>query len=84
MKLKRLTINRLPGIGQPFEIEPAGAGFHVVFGPNGIGKSSICRAVESLYWEDREASPRTLVNGEFELDRDAGFTTRPSFRRPGG
>ena len=47
MKLKRLTVNRLPGIDRPFEIKPAGAGFHVVFGPNGIGKSSICRAVES-------------------------------------
>ena len=51
MRLKRLAINRLPGISQPFEIEAAGAGFHVVFGPNGIGKSSICRAVEGLYWE---------------------------------
>ena len=80
MKLKRLTINRLPGIGQPFEIEPAGAGFHVVFGPNGIGKSSICRAVESLYWEDREASPRTLVNGEFELDRDTWWAEREGSR----
>ena len=76
MKLKRLTVNRLPGISQPFEIEPAGAGFHVVFGPNGIGKSSICRAVESLYWEDRGPSQRTSVNGEFELDRDAWWAER--------
>ena len=71
MKLKRLAINRLPGISEPFEIEAAGAGFHVVYGPNGIGKSSICRAVEGLYWEDRGPSRPTSVDGEFELDGES-------------
>ncbi len=71
MKLKRLAINRLPGISEPFEIEAAGAGFHVVYGPNGIGKSSICRAVEGLYWEDRGPSRPTSVNAEFELDGES-------------
>ena len=81
MKLRRLAIDRLPGINQPFEIDAAGAGFHVVFGPNGIGKSSICRAVEGLYWEDRGPARLTSVTGEFELDgetwrgeRDGGRT----------
>lgn len=76
MKLKRLAINRLPGISQPFEIEAAGAGFQVVFGPNAIGKSSLCRAVEGLYWEDRGSSQRTLVNGEFELDGESWWAER--------
>ena len=68
MILKRLLIHRLPGIDQPFEIEAEGAGIHVIFGPNEVGKSSICRAVEGLYWDDRGTSRRTLVNGEFEWD----------------
>jgi hypothetical protein len=80
MKLKRLTISRLPGISVPFEIESAGAGFHVVYGPNGIGKSSICRAVEGLYWDDRGSSQRTSVNGEFELDGDAWWAEREGSR----
>lgn len=80
MKLKRLAINRLPGISQPFEIESAGAGFHIVFGPNGIGKSSICRAVEGLYWEDRGSSQRTSVNGEFELEGEAWWVEREGAR----
>ena len=80
MKLKRLAINRLPGIGLPFEIESAGAGIHVVFGPNGIGKSSICRAVEGLYWDDRGPSQRTTVNGEFELDGEAWWAEREGSR----
>ncbi len=80
MKLKRLAINRLPGINQPFEIEAAGAGFHVVFGPNGVGKSSICRALESVYWEDRYPSPLTSVNAEFEMEGELWWGQRDGNR----
>ena len=73
MRLKRLDIHRLPGIDQPFTIQPSGAGVHVIFGPNAIGKSSICRAVEWLYWMDRGPSERTAIAGEFEV---AGKTWR--------
>ena len=66
MILRRLAVTRLPGIREPFEIEAAGKGLHIIFGPNGIGKSSICRAVEGLYWEDRGESRQTLVSGEFK------------------
>ena len=80
MKLQRLTINRLPGISQPFEIEAAGTGFHVIYGPNGIGKSSVCRAVEGLYWEDRGPSQRTSLSGQFELDGESLWAEREGSR----
>ena len=68
MILKRLNIQRLPGIGQSFAIEAKGAGIHVIFGPNGVGKSSICRAVERIYWEELGPPRHTSVTGEFEWD----------------
>ncbi len=68
MRLNRLRIDRLPGIDSPFWIEPDGDGIHVIHGPNAIGKSSICRAVECLYWSDRGPRTRTLVTGEFDLE----------------
>ena len=67
MKLKRLKIDRLPGIDMPFEIESPGAGVHIIFGPNAIGKSSICRAVEGLYWDDRGPTERTSVTFDLML-----------------
>ncbi len=67
MKLRRLKIDRLPGIDAPFEIVAAGAQIHVVHGPNGIGKSSICRAVEALLWSDRGPGQQVSLSGEFEL-----------------
>jgi DNA repair protein SbcC/Rad50 len=78
--LKRLAINRLPGISQPFAIEAAGAGFSIVYGPNGIGKSSLCRAVEGLYWVDRGPSQRTSVSGEFKLDGESLWVEREGSR----
>ena len=80
MKLKRLRIDRLPGIDQPFEIEASGAGVHVVFGPNAIGKSSICRAVEGLYWDDRGSTERTSITGQFELDGETWWAEREGAR----
>lgn len=68
MNLRRLRIERLPGIRSPFEIATEGPGFFVVFGPNGIGKSSICRAVEALYWEDRGPTHHTSIDADFEID----------------
>ena len=76
MRLKRLTINRLPGIDQPFEIEAESTGVHVIFGPNAIGKSSICRAVEGLYWDDRGPTEQTFVTGQFELDGETWRAVR--------
>ena len=76
MRLKRLTIDRLPGIDQPFHIESASTGVHIVFGPNAIGKSSICRAVEALYWNDRGPTERTLITGQFELDGETWWAER--------
>ncbi len=80
MKLKRLRIDRLPGIDQPFEIESPGAGVHVVFGPNAIGKSSICRAVEALYWEDRGPVERTSVTALFESEGEVWRAEREGTR----
>ena len=80
MKLERLRIDRLPGIDQPFEIESPGAGVHVIFGPNAIGKSSICRAVEGLYWDDRGSTERTSITGQFELDGETWWAEREGAR----
>ena len=80
MKLKRLRIDRLPGIDQPFEIESSGAGVHVIFGPNAIGKSSIYRAVEGLYWDDRGSTERTSITGQFELDGETWWAEREGAR----
>jgi len=64
MKLRRIEIQRLPGIDEPFALPTGeagedagrrlGSGVHVIVGPNAIGKSSLCRAVAALLWREPE------------------------------
>ena len=79
MRLNRLDIRQLPGIDQPYSVQLSGTGVHVIYGPNAIGKSSICRAVEALYWEDCGPSERTSLTGVFEID---GVTWRAEREGP--
>lgn len=50
MRLVELAIRRMPGIHEPFTLGPGelGGGLHVVHGPNGVGKTSLCRAAHAL------------------------------------
>ncbi len=53
MKLRKLSIERLPGIDRPFALEQLGDGLNLIIGPNGIGKSRLCAAVRALLWRER-------------------------------
>lgn len=66
MKLCRIHIGRLPGIDDPFPIEGLGDGFHTIVGPNGIGKSSLCRAARALLWKELGAEDRITASALFE------------------
>lgn len=60
MILEKLIIRRLPGIETPFETPTLSPGFNVIVGPNGIGKTSLRRAVAALLWPETE--PSSLVD----------------------
>jgi len=69
MKLHRLSIERLPGIDQPFELDDLGSGLNIIVGPNGIGKSRICAAVRALLWHERgESNDRFTARAVFGHD----------------
>lgn len=66
MKLRRLTISRLPGIDDPFTVDGISDGFNVIVGPNAMGKSSLCRAMTYLLWPSESARPSTGASALFE------------------
>jgi len=68
VKLHRLAIQRLPGIDEPFALEDLGDGIHVIVGPNGIGKSSLCRAARALLWSD--CGPDGYMEASALFDRE--------------
>ena len=75
MKLLELSIRRLPGIDRPFVLGPEllGDGVHVVHGPNGIGKSSLLRALRALWWPSGAQAGGLELAARFE---HAGHTWR--------
>ena len=66
MKLVRLSIDRLPGIGEGFEVAELDPGLNLVIGPNASGKSSLCRAVRALLYRESVGGPVSL-EAEFDL-----------------
>lgn len=70
MRLLRFGVDRLPGITTPFGFS-ADPGLNLLVGPNGIGKSSVARALHFLLWPGRgRPSPDLVVHAEFQVGPD--------------
>jgi DNA repair protein SbcC/Rad50 len=65
MKLRSLIVNRLPGIDHQFRITEIDGGIQILHGPNGIGKSSIAKAIESIFWEKASNEHSVLATATF-------------------
>ena len=50
--LRELHVHRMPGIYSPFSIKDLSLGLNVIIGPNGSGKTTVCRAVRQILWGD--------------------------------
>jgi len=61
MKLERLEITALPGVAGAFALDGISSGSNLITGPNGIGKSSLIRALKYLVGEVRSDDPKNLM-----------------------
>lgn len=64
MRLDRLRVEGLPGLPEPFVLEPA-PGVNILLGPNASGKSSVARAVRGLLWPELEGAEGHHLVAEF-------------------
>ncbi|MCP4573832.1 MAG: AAA family ATPase, partial [bacterium] len=74
MRLASLRVRRLPGLDQPFDLEP-GAGVNLLIGPNAAGKSSVARAVRDLLWPELRASQDAWLRADFRTETAAWTVT---------
>lgn len=66
MRLRRLRIDRLPGIEPGFSFEPSSDGLNIVTGPNAIGKSSLARALGFLLHQRKDDPAGLQLEAEFD------------------
>lgn len=61
MRLQRIFLSRAPGITEPFTLDSLSQEINIVVGPNGSGKTSLCRALAATLWPGQEKSTRLEV-----------------------
>ena len=68
MILQRLNFGRAPGITESFTLENLSPYVNVVVGPNGSGKTSICRALAATLWPSKESPTRLEIETLWDED----------------
>ena len=79
MILRRLFLGRAPGIAQSFTLDQLSEQINVIVGPNGSGKTSICRALAATLWPSRDSPARLEIETIWDED---GITLRAECKGP--
>jgi DNA repair protein SbcC/Rad50 len=70
VKIRNILISKLPGIDRQFSVDGIGDGIQILHGPNGIGKSSIGRAMEGIFWESAYEGQSIIVTASLQDGSD--------------
>jgi len=68
LKVRRISVSRMPGITQSFVIDGLSPEINVIVGPNGSGKSSLCRALVATLWPGKETSASIEVETSWQIN----------------
>ena len=61
---ERIHVRRMPGTEPPgFEVRDLSPGVNIVHGPNGVGKTTLARALLAVLWPEAEAPEWTPLPG---------------------
>ncbi|MBN2492586.1 MAG: AAA family ATPase [Planctomycetes bacterium] len=67
MRIRSVTVRRMPGIETPFTIPADDGGLTLLTGPNGSGKTTLCRAVRALLWSEPDGPSPLHVEARLDI-----------------
>lgn len=76
MKLRRITVRRMPGIDDKFTVDGLTDGLNLIVGPNGSGKSTLCRTLRAALWPASERGHNVAIEAEWRDGTDIWLVRR--------
>ena len=77
LHFESLHVRRMPGITEGFPLKGLSKGINIIYGPNGVGKSTTALALQTILWPSIAANGADLI-AEFSLDGEKwGVTVQP-------
>ena len=87
MELRKVTVRQMPGVKEPFSVQPYSAHLNLLVGPNESGKTTLCRAVRAILWPGTETDEPISIESQWtEVDETLTATrerTSAIWRRDG-
>ncbi|MCK4580847.1 MAG: AAA family ATPase, partial [Dehalococcoidia bacterium] len=69
LHFESLHVRRMPGVTEGFPLKGLSKGINIIYGPNGIGKSTTALALQTILWPNIAANGADLA-AEFSLDEE--------------
>ena len=87
MELRKVMVRQMPGVKEPFSVQPYSAHLNLLVGPNESGKTTLCRAIRAILWPGTETDEPIGIESQW-TEADATLTatrekTRVIWRREG-
>ena len=80
MELRKVTVRRMPGVKEPFSVQPYSSHLNLLVGPNESGKTTLCRAIRAVLWPGTETDEDISIESEWTEVNETLTATREKAR----
>jgi uncharacterized protein YhaN len=80
MELRKVTVRRMPGVKEPFSVQPYASHLNLLVGPNESGKTTLCRAIRAVLWPGTETDEQISIESQWTEVEDTLTVIREKTR----
>ncbi len=73
MELRKVMVRQMPGVKEPFSVQPYSAHLNLLVGPNESGKTTLCRAIRAILWPGTETDEPISIESQW-IETDETLT----------